>query len=1589
MKNLNYLLTVCCLIGFVNLSNAQNQDSVDVDVLFSQLDSSRVPTGILMDKVLAAGPSFYKNDGINSEMPILNSFGVLDNFWLLNHGSMNGPSIPHTLELIDSAHSYLARKGSYTIILADHDFNYIDSLAIQDSLITLNDSVFIDGPKFQKSPYRTSRFINSTVLDSFYVSSASFVFEQDFYFSNSGIPQSIEVDFGDGQGFRSASFGVALTPNFSEFNATYNGKRAIFTVRIKKNNTWSTTKFKVNTIDCSASTQAPTPSPAPWYSGNNFRFGNISTSPFDISQVVEGNAYVHYRPDILPGEENLFKRPFIIIEGFETGNYDPNKAENYRMGDFGWCELWGSSFGILGGSPLQKSPTLFNQLHNDGYDIIMLDFKDSKRSLIQNAALVRELIQRVNQFKTVDSDPNIVLGASAGGVISRYALAYMEKHNEDHCTNLWLSVDAPYQGANISLGAQYLLSFMANNNVQTVSQAQIMHSALGTQAALELLIYNVYQSNLRFHSQTANNQIEWLVDAPSAEHLVFRAALNQIGYPQKLQKIAIASGSKIMQNQGFVGVTKLYELSANYNGWKKGAYVHGRIKLDYWDSSPILMEGKMSYTANPWYALFAPVVFKKDNKEFRNPNNLPSIDRVPGGSNQLSKEIAHTVQNTDLGGYNVTFHKNSSYFDNQCFVPSISALDLNTTDYFENIFARVNNESLPTPFDEIYAPDLNTFHVEITDGSIPRRGDNIAYALNKVLLAQPVSNTRLASSYNYGEESTISHNEILANAQLLLYGNSNDSKTGKTPTIGKTHTYKLGSGCIATDLSINQDGELVLGDESVNNKAELIVLDGASLTIKNKGKLIIKDESSLIISDGGSLIIEEGAIIELPGYFSTITVKGKLSVGANASLSVNGHGKLIFNQDVPWITNTSNGNSYLKLDDYWDIGHNAKIDLQGPSVRDPNHSLIEVYKPVYLKMEDGTTFSEVILKNGRIALHKDAFLFSFSPTSMRGVTFNAAIANEPHEGFRLWNNTGFNSIINCKFLDGNHGAIMHWIGGGDPISFTNCEFEGNTIGLKVQGGNFVLNNCDYLDNATALKGINLSGQSQILNSSIEGLNNLSQNGANIHAQIGGSLVINSSKFSNCIDGLSLSGDINARSSCSEYSINGSYGININGNAKLDISNSAENIFASNSTADVNMDGSHHFTALYIDEGRNDFAPRGINDGSYIKGRFAFGAPSFLSGANFIDANNNKMPTYILGGQVFMPVDFTYRLDPNSSFETRVGVNIPMNLSLVSRSCESSTATTAAVSTYYGLVQAIPGTGGTINNSDFPNKDLKFAILSAINKISIGEDQREDTKALVELIGILGASVNNPDAHTAKMKAIAYDQMHRALNIVYQGGDLKNVQGENGVINDTIQDAINLIDDYLTDLNLQDSSQHFLNFKYHLDKIHVLRVSGYYSNALNILQGNQSWTYSPEQLDQASYWNCVCSTESAYYGDEISEEEFANEISICNMNNYGMNFKKEVEASSVGFPMNSEFKERTINLFPIPASEHLNIESNQYFEGIVKISISEINGALLSDDEIHWSSSLTTVPISHLKPGAYLIRLQFENEKGVFLKFIKQ
>jgi hypothetical protein len=334
--------------------------------------------------------------------------------------------------------------------------------------------------------------------------------------------------------------------------------------------------------------------------------------------------------------------PIIVPEGF-----DPTNERH-------WPQLY----------KLLNQSNMMQCMHDMGYDFIVINFENGGNYLEHNAYLVSKIIQLIN-FTKISNHQNIVVGPSMGGVISRYALTYMEFKDIPHNTRLFISYDSPQMGANVPMGVQFVVNIL--DGEPGVPNKYYM---LQCPAARELLI----------------SHIEATLDAGYFREDPLRTAfvnnLSSIGnWPKQLRKVAITNGSgyglKQVKNDGFTLLEPGDEILAR-DIFDSGNHAYAvpvagnRIKV-----------GRAKYPG-------------KDPQELWLDGVLP-YDNMPGGYRGFTKEI----------------DKNTANAFNQCFVPVYSALGINRNESYYNVH---NDPTVlsSTPFDTIYYSYLNTEHVSIS-----------------------------------------------------------------------------------------------------------------------------------------------------------------------------------------------------------------------------------------------------------------------------------------------------------------------------------------------------------------------------------------------------------------------------------------------------------------------------------------------------------------------------------------------------------------------------------------------------------------------------------------------------------------------------------------------------------------------------------------------------------------------------------------------------------------------------------------------------------------------------------------------------------
>jgi len=235
----------------------------------------------------------------------------------------------------------------------------------------------------------------------------TFAIEGTFYLTNPAgrWPDRLELDLGDGEGWRPAAFG-------EQFQAHYDGGSAEIAVRGHYGDTPLVARF---TMPISERIAAPAPAET-W---------ELRTAAAAGQPGASGRAWV-----FRAGRRTEIVNPVIIVEGFPGGH-----PSDYLY------EL------------LDQAGTVA-ALHANGYDLVIVGLDNGLIPIQANAGV---LVECIREARRRTRQPLVVGGLSMGGVISRYALAQMESRGEPHSTGTYLSIDAPHGGTYTTLGVQWFV----------------------------------------------------------------------------------------------------------------------------------------------------------------------------------------------------------------------------------------------------------------------------------------------------------------------------------------------------------------------------------------------------------------------------------------------------------------------------------------------------------------------------------------------------------------------------------------------------------------------------------------------------------------------------------------------------------------------------------------------------------------------------------------------------------------------------------------------------------------------------------------------------------------------------------------------------------------------------------------------------------------------------------------------------------------------------------------------------------------------------------------------------------------------------
>ncbi len=457
------------------------------------------------------------------------------------------------------------------------------------------------------------------------------------------------------------------------------------------------------------------------------------------------------------------KKPFILVEGF-----DPNQEYGIypSVPPSGKKDIY---------KEFRYSPSFLGyELTKRDYDVIILNFENGGDYIQRNSMLLIELIEKLNMEKNSE-DQLVVAGYSMGGLVARYALTYMEKHEKDHNTRLYISMDSPHKGAHVPVGLQALVRTFDSQAMQTMfPQLAESINQLDAPAAKQMLKYR-----LKYATQ-ANGEIDI-----SQDFLKFFNELSNLnecnGFPTKCRNIAFSLGSwngvgqRSNQDIDQDGMFDFqyhgtYTMSINIpfgSGsstqliWEldqceaAGAFSFQTFMSNAYAQNYPHLSSRSSYTGlgandntstyyylNPGTAtsLFFPsgawdrFWFYKENEP---------IDFAPGGNIDIYRKVGDAL--------NEQIDCSEVYANSHTFIPTVSALAFDTDDLFYNIEGDPNKLE-KTPFDAIIGisgdnlshviGDNNTSQVQLVSNFVLNEVDNdngFGCAYNNIVFSESIN----------------------------------------------------------------------------------------------------------------------------------------------------------------------------------------------------------------------------------------------------------------------------------------------------------------------------------------------------------------------------------------------------------------------------------------------------------------------------------------------------------------------------------------------------------------------------------------------------------------------------------------------------------------------------------------------------------------------------------------------------------------------------------------------------------------------------------------------------------------------------------
>lgn len=727
-KNIFYALGIIVQINLFGQSSSvitnENYFKNPTEYL-SQIDTSKIKSDILIDRVYYDSIILNCN-GINITTLDSGKWGKLyNNLRRANIDSLYLPSI----DTISKAKDLFYRSNRiYTIGLLDFNFKRIKQTAIDNNEFIEGDSLLTDNNATMNS-FSSHRVLAASCLShNIYGDNVNFTFNDFFYLTNNKEQtlQSVEIDFGNGEGFKPIDRDEIITISYNS-NSEYH--EMVVKLLFKNTNSSETeTRYAHSSYFRTGSSTIPLPdiittqiqakseSTTPIAAHRRILYPEAPTiNKFICRGCLVGNevklccasvevpsehtieAHFLFSPSNTSGK---LRRPIIISDGFDPGNKRDYYSRRYDdLGDLLEKEKdFRGIFQLVNGDPSpwysddEPDGNLIERLRNNGYDIVVINYFEGADYVANNANAFRGFLNDIlnsPQFRDNKTEESIMIGPSMGGLVSRYAMTSMEQATpkEEHFIKQWISYDSPQKGANIPLALQHSMKFLTKIRdggglISSLTDARESFVAgintLNTPVAKQMLLYHYTKTTSKGNSTDEFNSLY--------------NKLDQLGFPKYSKNYAISNGGK----------SKLYEdtgkeiVNFKITPWTytKGWGMHNT------DGTYDILDGSRQ-------GLF--------NDEEKSTISQIAYDNAPGGWNAALYTLNSQPKNwyfkreDDISYTRATFMPTPSTFG----IPVTRQNIFNNWEDYTGISDNTSGK-IKTPFDVVHGMEENEEHVKIS-----------------------------------------------------------------------------------------------------------------------------------------------------------------------------------------------------------------------------------------------------------------------------------------------------------------------------------------------------------------------------------------------------------------------------------------------------------------------------------------------------------------------------------------------------------------------------------------------------------------------------------------------------------------------------------------------------------------------------------------------------------------------------------------------------------------------------------------------------------------------------------------------------------